>query len=73
MSGRERRAGVTVLVVGGKLQGVEICYLARQAGYHTVLVDRYAGVPASGLADEFVGADALDAQTLLPLFQEADI
>ena len=73
MSGRERRAGVTVLVVGGKLQGVEICYLARQAGYRTVLVDRYAGVPASGLADEFVGADALDAQTLLPLFQEADI
>ena len=35
------RGGVMkLLVVGGKLQGTEACYLAAQAGWQTVLVDR---------------------------------
>jgi pyrrolysine biosynthesis protein PylC len=41
-----------VVVIGGKLQGTEACYLARKAGYVSVLVDKRAGTPASGLADE---------------------
>ncbi|MBN2204589.1 MAG: ATP-grasp domain-containing protein [Thermoleophilia bacterium] len=44
-------------VVGGKLQGTEAVYLARKAGYETVLVDRREGVPASGLADRVVVLD----------------
>ncbi|MEE4276681.1 MAG: ATP-grasp domain-containing protein [Thermoleophilia bacterium] len=44
-------------VVGGKLQGTEAVYLARKAGYETVLVDRRHGVPASGLADRVVVLD----------------
>jgi pyrrolysine biosynthesis protein PylC len=48
---------VRLLVVGGKLQGTEAVYLAAKAGHETVLVDRRADPPASGLADRVVVAD----------------
>ena len=37
-------------VVGGKLQGTEAAYLAGEAGYDVVLIDRRPGRPAAGLA-----------------------
>jgi len=43
---------VRLAVVGGKLQGVEAAYLGLKAGYEVVLIDRLAGVPATGLAAE---------------------
>ncbi len=39
-------------IVGGKLQGTEAAYLAGEAGYEVVLIDRRAGRPAAGLAHE---------------------
>lgn len=42
-----------IAVVGGKLQGVEACYLARKAGWHIVLIDKKEQVPARQLCDEF--------------------
>ena len=39
-------------IVGGKLQGTEAAYLAGEAGYEVVLIDRRAGRPAAGLAGE---------------------
>lgn len=49
-----------IAVVGGKLQGVEACYLARKAGWRVCLVDRRPDVPARGLCDEFRLADVCD-------------
>ena len=46
-----------LLVVGGKLQGTEACYLAALAGFETILVDRRPAPPAAGLADRHVVAD----------------
>ncbi|MFT5728988.1 MAG: pyrrolysine biosynthesis protein PylC [Desulforhopalus sp.] len=43
-----------IAVIGGKLQGVEIIYLAKEAGFETLLVDRNDCVPARGLCDEFI-------------------
>jgi 3-methylornithine--L-lysine ligase len=58
-----------LLVVGGKLQGTEAAYLAGEAGYEVVLVDRRAGVPAAGLADEVhtfdIAADVARAHELV--------
>lgn len=51
-----------VAVVGGKLQGVEACYLARKAGWHIRLVDRRADVLARNLCDEFVVSDLMREQ-----------
>lgn len=46
-----------MLVVGGKLQGTEICYLAHEAGWAVTLVDRESDVLASQLADDFCRSD----------------
>lgn len=46
-----------LLIVGGRLQGTEAAYLARKAGYETVLVDRSPEPPAAGLVDRLVVTD----------------
>ena len=48
---------MNVLVAGGKLQGTEIAFLAKEAGWHVTLVDRREGALASKLCDDFVCAD----------------
>ncbi|MBN1221779.1 MAG: 3-methylornithine--L-lysine ligase PylC [Candidatus Aminicenantes bacterium] len=46
-----------IAVVGGKLQGIEAVYLAHQAGWEVLLIDKNADVPAKGLADSFLQVD----------------
>lgn len=45
-----------VTIVGGGLQGVELCWLARKAGWETLLVDERPSPPALWLADVFANA-----------------
>ncbi len=53
-------------VVGGKLQGVEAAYLAKQAGWRVLLIDKIPDIPAKGLADSFLQADITDPPPDLP-------
>ena len=46
-----------LLVVGGRLQGVEAVYLAKRAGYWVRVVDKAAPGPAMDLADDFLQTD----------------
>ena len=46
-----------VTIVGGGLQGVELCWLARKAGWGTLLVDERPSPPALRLADVFAQCD----------------
>ena len=46
-----------VTIVGGGLQGVELCWLARKAGWETLLVDERPAPPALRLADDFIRCD----------------
>jgi pyrrolysine biosynthesis protein PylC len=62
-----------MVVIGGKLQGVETCYLARKAGWEVVLVDRNPLVPARGLCDTFIAADVCLQRELGRVFQRADL
>jgi pyrrolysine biosynthesis protein PylC len=48
-----------VAVAGGKLQGVEASFLARELGWKVVLIDRNYNVPATGLCDSFFQRDLL--------------
>jgi pyrrolysine biosynthesis protein PylC len=48
-----------VAVVGGKLQGIETCYLAHRAGWEVILIDKDPAAPASGLCDVFVCHDVV--------------
>ena len=63
-----------VVVAGGKLQGVEAAYLARQAGWSVVLVDRDGAAPARGLSDRFYRLDIIrDSAALAPVLKDADL
>lgn len=42
-----------VAVIGGKLQGVEVVYLAHKAGFKTVVFDKDPEAPASRMSDQF--------------------
>jgi pyrrolysine biosynthesis protein PylC len=53
----------TIVVIGGKLQGVEACYLAKKAGIKTILIDKNPYALASLMADEFVISDILKPDT----------
>jgi pyrrolysine biosynthesis protein PylC len=60
-------------VIGGKLQGVEAAYLARKAGWHVIVVDRRANVPAAGLCDRFVRLDVTMANDLGRVLDDVDL
>jgi 3-methylornithine--L-lysine ligase len=71
-----------IVVVGGKLQGIEAAYLARQAGWPVALIDKNPDVPALGLADEFYCLDVAGetpdlrsilkkAELIIPAFEDA--
>lgn len=46
-------------IVGGALQGMEVAYLARKAGYSTVVIDRWDQAPAFSMADEHAILDVV--------------
>lgn len=54
-----------IVIIGGRLQGVEAVYLAHQAGWEAVVLDKTADVPASGLADCFWQFDVLECSDRL--------
>jgi len=63
-----------VAVVGGKLQGVEAVYLAQQAGWQVLLIDRDPHVPARGLAHSFIQLDVTkDTTELSDIFKDMDL
>ncbi|MDR1616949.1 MAG: 3-methylornithine--L-lysine ligase PylC, partial [Syntrophomonadaceae bacterium] len=64
---------IKVLIVGGKLQGTEIAYLAQKAGYYSVLVDKRPAIPAGGLVNEHIQEDIFAEPEMLPVFQKADV
>ena len=43
-----------IAVAGGKLQGVEAVYLAKKAGFTTLVIDKNPHAPATGLADRIL-------------------
>ncbi|MBW2123922.1 MAG: 3-methylornithine--L-lysine ligase PylC, partial [Deltaproteobacteria bacterium] len=63
-----------VAVIGGKLQGVEACYLARRAGWEVMLVDKDPSPPARGLCDFFSQTDVVEQRERLPgILGEVDL
>ncbi len=49
----------SICIIGGKLQGVEACYLAKKADFHVTLIDKNEECPARKLADDFHCLDVL--------------
>ena len=62
-----------VVVVGGKLQGVEAVYLAKKAGWKVVLVDKDSWVPAAELCDRFYPMDVTNVAEWIPFLKDIDL
>ena len=62
-----------VVVVGGKLQGVEAVYLAKKAGWEVILVDKEAWVPAAELCDQFYAIDVTKVVEWIPFLKGIDL
>ncbi|NIO05560.1 MAG: 3-methylornithine--L-lysine ligase PylC [Proteobacteria bacterium] len=63
-----------IAVVGGKLQGIETCYLARRAGWEVVLIDRDPRAPASGLCSAFFCRDIVkEPEELTQIISDVDL
>ncbi|MDO4203016.1 MAG: 3-methylornithine--L-lysine ligase PylC [Selenomonadaceae bacterium] len=61
-----------VLVLGGKLQGVEAAYLMKKAGWHVTIADRNARCPAAQLGDAFLQMNFMEDDRLETAMKEAD-
>jgi len=51
---------MVLAIAGGALQGLEATYLARKAGFETLLLDRNSDAPATGICHRFVQLDLTD-------------
>jgi pyrrolysine biosynthesis protein PylC len=60
-------------IVGGRLQGVEVACLARNAGWRTLLVDQKTNTPARRLCDHYRQLDARQPLALDDAFKAVDI
>ena len=63
-----------VAIVGGKLQGTEAIYLAKKAGYYSILIDINENVMAAKLSDCFVCGDLIKRdENVIKALKEADV
>lgn len=71
---RKKKTGIiNILVLGAKLQGTEVIYLAKKAGYHVTVVDKKSTALGIDLADEYVKADILDESKVIGCIKRADV
>ena len=62
-----------VAVVGGRLQGLEALYLAKKAGWETVLIDRNSNIPALNFCDRFFLLNASSEEGMAAALDGADL
>lgn len=63
-----------IVIVGGKLQGLEAVYLAKEAGFETILIDKNPDAIACKLCDIFICADILsEDEKVIKAMEDADM
>jgi len=72
-----------IAVIGGKLQGVEVVYLARKAGWKTLVIDKNPDAPAARLCDHFleykfsldhpIPRDCPEVDFILPAIEDTEV
>ncbi|MDR0223298.1 MAG: 3-methylornithine--L-lysine ligase PylC [Oscillospiraceae bacterium] len=61
-----------LLIAGGRLQAAEAVYLAKKAGWTTIVADRRENAEASLMCDEFHCVEIENEAATLPLVEKAD-
>lgn len=64
---------MSVAIAGGALQGLEMTYLAKKAGFETLLLDRRSDAPATGICDGFLAIDLTDHEALSGALGSVDL
>jgi pyrrolysine biosynthesis protein PylC len=64
---------MVVAIAGGALQGLEMTYLARKAGFETLLLDRRRDAPATGICGGFFAMDLTDHEALTGALGSVDL
>ena len=65
---------IKIAIIGGKLQGTEAAYLAKKAGFLSILIDKNENPPAKGICDLFVCADIRQKDdVLISLLKSVDL
>jgi len=62
-----------VAIIGGKLQGLEAVYLAKKAGWQTLLIDKNPNVPAAAICDYFCQADIYNEEEVASSLYDVDL
>jgi pyrrolysine biosynthesis protein PylC len=62
-----------IAVVGGGLQGVEVAYLSKKAGWEVMVLDKNSDPPAKGLVDYFVQVDVCRMDQASGYLEKADL
>ncbi len=62
-----------IAIVGGGLQGVEVAYLSKKAGFKVMVLDKTPDPPAKGLADDFVHVDICKIDQASVFLEKADL
>jgi len=62
-----------IAIVGGSLQGIEATYLAKKAGFETVVVDKRNDAPAFSLSDGHISIDLTEqGSDMIRMFRDCD-
>lgn len=64
---------MNILVVGGKLQGTEVVYLAKKAGWTVYLVDKNPMAPAINLCDHFYEVNLFNEKVMVLIYKKVDV
>ena len=62
-----------IAIVGGGLQGVEVAYLSKKAGFKVMVLDKTPDPPAKGLANEFVQFDICQINPASDILDKVDL
>ena len=62
-----------IAIAGGGLQGVEVAYLSKKAGFKVMVLDKTPEPPAKGLADDFVHVDICQIDQASAFLEKADL
>jgi len=62
-----------IAIVGGGLQGLEVAYLSKKAGWEIMVLDKASDAPAKGLADTFIQIDICQIKRASFHLEQADL
>jgi len=62
-----------ILIIGAELEGIEAVYLAQEAGYEIIVIDKDPQALTREMVDQFIVVNVFEEDIMLTLFEEVDV